>query len=256
MQQWVRRHPSLLVPQDMRTTYQHAKYQFKQLLRTSKGQAWHTFTQEVHQSEPAHVWTQLQKAKTSCSLFYPSKLSTPTRQILRQPQDIAAYVLQHFCLSLTTDEARRLQPTSEVIASSYVPLYLDFLPISSELLTRITKLKPQAVPGPDGIPTLFIKRCHITLSPHLLHLFNCSHLNEYVPTYWRLGALFPIHKRSGAFSGDPINLRPICLLNSLAKLLEAVISSRLMTHCATYSILAPNQFGFRCLREQTVHCNM
>lgn len=44
---------------------------------------------------------------------------------------------------------------------------------------------------------------------------------------------------------DPSSYRPLCMLNTLGKLLEKVLDNRIRKHLEENEELAPNQYGFR-----------
>ena len=108
---------------------------------------------------------------------------------------------------------------------------------------RMIKQCKNTKPGPDNIPIKIFKNNLDTLAPVLTYLFNLS-LNQGVfPTVHKLGKIIPLYKSKEM---DEIkNYRPICLLNSISKILEKVVSTRLMKHLEENNILSNNQFAYR-----------
>jgi hypothetical protein len=68
-----------------------------------------------------------------------------------------------------------------------------------------------------------------------------------VPLSWVGGLVRFIHKKGD--NTDPNNYRPICLQDTVYKLLTAVITDRLYRLSETYSLLDPTQEGFRRMRS-------
>ncbi|KAL4135297.1 hypothetical protein QTP88_006915 [Uroleucon formosanum] len=99
-------------------------------------------------------------------------------------------------------------------------------------------------PGPDGIPYFFPKN---TLN-HLLAIYNLI-WNSYVfPESWKHGYVIPILKpNKNKFLAE--SYRPICLLNTLCKLLEKIVNRRLIWFIENLNFLTPEQNGFRCNRS-------
>ena len=64
------------------------------------------------------------------------------------------------------------------------------------------------------------------------------------PDIWKRQQLILLPK-PGKPPGDPSSYRPICLLDTLGKLLERVINSRLLEYVEGEGGLADTQYGFR-----------
>ena len=85
-----------------------------------------------------------------------------------------------------------------------------------------------------------LKTC---ISKPLETIFNISFITGIVPSHFKLANIIPIHK------GGPLTsiskYRPISLLSVFNKLLEKLLSSRLLDFIQKKGILFENQFGFR-----------
>lgn len=107
----------------------------------------------------------------------------------------------------------------------------------------ISEIKSCSGAGPDGLEVRFIKIASHVLAYPLCDLFNLSILTCEVPSMWKCARVTPLHK-----SGDPLdpnNYRPISIISIIAKIFEKVIFKRLFKYVNEFSILSPNQFGFR-----------
>ena len=49
-------------------------------------------------------------------------------------------------------------------------------------------------PGPDGLPTIVLKKCARELTPSLCALFNLSLAEGKLPTEWKEALVVPVHK--------------------------------------------------------------
>ncbi|XP_053686148.1 uncharacterized protein LOC128735689 [Sabethes cyaneus] len=87
-------------------------------------------------------------------------------------------------------------------------------------------MKAGKVPGPDGVPNVVLKAA-LEASPDMFRtdLQKCLE-EDYFPDPWKIQKLVLIPK-PGKSSGNRAAYRPICLLDTLDKLLERIILNRL-----------------------------
>lgn len=113
-----------------------------------------------------------------------------------------------------------------------------------ELKDALFALNPNKAPGPDNLDVRIIRQSYLTNPALLLNWANkCLHLGHF-PKPLKLGEVVFFHK-TGKDPGSPKSYRPICLIPSLSKLLEKVVTRRLMFHLETNNLLSPVQHGFR-----------
>ena len=113
-----------------------------------------------------------------------------------------------------------------------------------ELREATTRMKADKAPGPDGIPNVALKVA-IQEYPDMFRKTLQKCLDDCVfPDIWKRQQLILLPK-PGKPPGDPSSYRPICLLDTLGKLLERVINNRLTTYSEGEGGLANTQYGFR-----------
>ena len=114
---------------------------------------------------------------------------------------------------------------------------------NDELITIAKSLKLNKAPGPDGIPSLAL-RIAILENPDMFRetLQRCINEGTF-PDCWKRQQLVLLPK-PGKDPGDPSAYRPICLLDTLGKLLERVILNRLVKYTEGESGLSDKQYGF------------
>ena len=122
-------------------------------------------------------------------------------------------------------------------------------PVAREDLDyQLARLSNRSAPGPDELPNELLKTAPREFRQALL-----DSLNEILengtspPTDW-LGGLVRFLPKPG---GDPLapgGYRPVCLQNTVYKLLSAVVNDRLYRLCERHGLLDPSQEGFRRLR--------
>ena len=97
--------------------------------------------------------------------------------------------------------------------------------------------------GPDNIPMKVIKNNIDILCPVLTNLCNKSLANGIFPNIHKIGEIIPLFKSKDKH--DISNYRPICLLNAVSKILEKIVSNRIINHMESNNLLAPNQYAYR-----------
>lgn len=120
-----------------------------------------------------------------------------------------------------------------------------------EIYRIINNLKPFKSPGPDTIQNILLKKLPPSAINWLTHTINACIKLSYWPTSFKTAKIVPILK-SGKPPSDAHSYRPISLLNSLGKILEKLIYSRLIDHIEDKQLLPDFQFGFR-KGHSTIH---
>lgn len=121
----------------------------------------------------------------------------------------------------------------------------DFIPLNiDDLRQACKKLSMGKSPGPDGIPNEVIKRVSEIWPEYLLKVFNSCLANGIFPTKWKIQKLVLLRKGNKPLN-EPSSYRPLCMLDSLGKLLESIILQRLEKRIDDLGGLSPMQHGFR-----------
>ena len=115
----------------------------------------------------------------------------------------------------------------------------------NEVLEVLQNLNTSKSPGPDEILPVFLKVCCIELAPILCNLFNAFISKGQVPTAWKDANVVPIYKGSGKPKDKVDSYRPVFLTSVLGKVMEKLISIRIIDYINENDILSDNQFGFR-----------
>ena len=108
-----------------------------------------------------------------------------------------------------------------------------------EIYNAIKNLKISGSPGPDGIPSIFIKNLAEQLLTPLNYLFNKSITGKF-PDKWKLSFVTPIFK--GGNQNLASNYRPISIGSAIPKLLDAIMANKILDYfCAS---ITAHQHGF------------
>ena len=126
-------------------------------------------------------------------------------------------------------------------------LHLSSMELSlSKIIEKMKKLKPTYNLGPDGIPSILLKKVEALAIPFHL-IFNKSLTSGIFPKKWKLSYIKPLLK-SGS-SVEVVNYRPICHLSAIAKLFESIVYDIISPLCNDFIIT--EQHGFRPNKSTT-----
>ena len=107
----------------------------------------------------------------------------------------------------------------------------------------LSKLSSSYSSGPDGFPTIFLKKCASQLAKPLCSLFSICFYTGVIPTVWKDAYVVPIFKGKGSAS-NPSNYRPISLTCTICKVMESCIKQVLLNYLIENSLISSNQHGF------------
>ena len=119
----------------------------------------------------------------------------------------------------------------------------------SEFENQLPSINIYKAPGPDGLPSWFLRDCTPYLSQPLMAIFNASVREGYFQPVWKAVEAIPVPKVPKPRSIQT-DLRPISLVPCLAKIVESMVGEWILTTLEPQ--FDPNQFG--CLRgRSTTH---
>ena len=110
------------------------------------------------------------------------------------------------------------------------------------------KLPAKLFCGPDGTPSVFLKKLYSSLSLPLSLLFQKSYNSGKLPSEWRIAYVVPIYKGRSKKS-ECRNYRPISLTSSVCKVKETYICQHLENYCDTNNLISDVQHGSRSKRS-------
>ena len=112
-----------------------------------------------------------------------------------------------------------------------------------EIRDAINNIKSSNSSGPDEITSSFVKISAPILIPALDRIFNLSISTGVYPDKLKVAKVVPIHKKGDSSSVN--NYRPISILNTINKIFEKILHTRLSTYIENSDLLYKYQFGFR-----------
>jgi hypothetical protein len=113
------------------------------------------------------------------------------------------------------------------------------------VLKTIKKFKSENSSDSQGVTTKMIKLIGREISTPLSHIFNLSlrtGIFFFFPNKLKTSRVIPIFKSGSCLECD--NYRPISLLSSISKVLEKIVSEKLISHLLDNDLLYTHQYGF------------
>ncbi|PHH92210.1 hypothetical protein CDD83_8410 [Cordyceps sp. RAO-2017] len=118
-----------------------------------------------------------------------------------------------------------------------------------EIEEKVMAAKPWKAPGEDGLPAIVWRRLWHVVKYRVWTLFDASLRDGVVPRQWRTAKIIPLKKPDKGDYALAKAWRPISLLSTLGKILEAVVAERISYAVETHGLLPANHFGARKRRS-------
>lgn len=201
--------------------------------KSNPKQLWKTVKKICHYNSPKNQANELIKIKATTQ----ESLDECNSYFSSVGKDLASNILTK--LGETEDS---LAAKSKFAYESVPSLFLS--PTDEQEINSIIKqLQIDSAPGLDGIQNRLIKIIIDYISIPLTHICNVSMSSGKFPDCWKEAAVSPIHKAGP--KSDPSNFRPISLLSAFSKILERIVSRRLVSFLESKNLLYCRQYGFR-----------
>jgi hypothetical protein len=118
----------------------------------------------------------------------------------------------------------------------------------SEISESIDMLQRKKTLDFNGLSTIILSKCSLTVSTPLRHVIQLSLMNGIVPVQLKIAKVIPLHKSGDKLSLD--NYRPISLLSVFSKVLEKVVYNRLSTFLNINPLVQTDTPFWNCLRRK------
>lgn len=120
-----------------------------------------------------------------------------------------------------------------------------------DVRAALRRLPANKAPGPDSIPNTMLKKCSDSLSPLLSRIFSACLDIGYHPLPFKESTTVVLRKPQKPDYTKPGAYRPIALLNTMAKTLEAIVARRMSKEAEARGLLPQSQMGARPGRSTT-----
>lgn len=120
-----------------------------------------------------------------------------------------------------------------------------------QIRKHLKRLKPYKAPGPDGIPNIVLSKSADIILDRLFFIYDYMIENGALYGPWKQFTTVVLRKPGKPKYNVPKAYRPIALLNTMVKLLTAVLAEMMMYYAEEYDLLPANHFGGRKRRTAT-----
>ena len=212
-----------------------------------------THRQRVEEASgsPSGLWKLVKWAKNrhSTSPACTPPLTEPNGDLAHQPDEKADLLRQSF-----------FPPPAQADLSDtegyHYPLPIECPDITEPEIERAVRAaSPNKAPGVDGITNGILHRTLDILLPHLHRVFNACLRLGYCPNHFKETVTVVLRKPGKDDYTQPKSYRPIALLSTLGKALEAVMAGRLAYLADVHGLLPSRHTGGRKLAstEHAIH---
>ncbi|KAE8551008.1 hypothetical protein EYB25_007240 [Talaromyces marneffei] len=128
------------------------------------------------------------------------------------------------------------------------PIHMPDLTME-EIEKKVFETNPWKVSGEDGLPAMVWRQLWPAVKERVFYIFQTSLQDSELPSQWRNAKIIPLKKLAKDNYSLAKAWRPISLLSTLGKILEAVIAERISYAVETFGLLPTNHFGARKRRS-------
>ena len=245
--------------------YRRLKDVAQRVIRSTAKQYWQSFCDRLtHSTKLSVVWNMARKMNVVRS--NPSTTSLIDREdIIDTDKDKAELFARAFAkISSSSNYSNIFQQHKYNIETYHKELFTNNAPRSSitddlnktftpdELNQAVKKMKRNSATGDDKIAYEFFQHMPPIALVKLLELYNTVWKRGKVPQKWKHAVILPILKM-GKDPQKAISYRPISLTSTVSKLMERLVTDRLMWYLEKHNMLNSSQSGFRKGHNTTDH---
>jgi hypothetical protein len=231
-----------------RTAYQKLSAEFKRCLKEEKNRTWRKFcTENLNKDILAAIRTITTKQHKTGSL---TALMTADGKLESDPGKLtrlmASYIIKLDPPSkaehITTIEYVEKETTERSASNEETPTFHISL---AEQTRALDGLKKKSAAGVDQISCELITIAYPAIKHRLLNILNAGLTNNWFPSGWKIARVCIIPKPGKKSYLSPEAYRPISILNTMGKIYERVIHTRLNKIAEEQNWFNNCQHGFR-----------
>lgn len=121
----------------------------------------------------------------------------------------------------------------------------SFIPATSDEIRKLIKSSPSKSCDLDPIPTKLLKTCIDSLIIPITSIVNKSLEAGVFPSLFKTAHVNPLLKKTNLPKNDLKNYRPVSNLSFISKIVEKVVSSRLLSHMEENNLTNPSQSAYK-----------
>lgn len=234
--------------------YKRLKAKAQNIIKKSAKQHWQNYCSSITTSTKLNnVWTMLKRMQgvTSSNLNHPIIQDGVT---YTEDQEKANILADHFARVSSSDNYNSdFIDVKDDIESNHAYAFqndnagdhnLNCNFSMHELKNTLASIKRNTAPGEDQIPYEILKHLPTSFLNRILTLYNMVWQTGAIPDTWKHSIVIPILKQ-GKDPTSTNSYRPISLTNTIAKLMEHMVTKRLNWYLESNHLLNNVQSGFR-----------
>ena len=163
--------------------------------------------------------------------------------IISDAKEKAEVLNDYFCSQSTIDDGAATIP-NDIISFQSSVILSNVIATEYEINSLLRGVDISKACGPDGISNRIIKICADGITSAFTYLVNLSLSSGVFPEQWKAANVIPLFKTK-VDRESKLNYRPISLLDSLSKIIERVVFTRLYNFLLDIKFLNPLQSGYR-----------
>jgi hypothetical protein len=216
-----------------------AAKEYHDAIRKQKKAHWEDFL-----ADDTNIWQATKYLKPGASSFsdkIPALVkpdSSPTKDKMEQAEELLATFFPPLP-AMIEDEGTR--PQRE-------PIHMPDLTME-EIERKVFEAKPWKAPGEDGLPAMVWRQLWPVVKERVFLIFQASLRDSNLPSQWRNAKIIPLKKPAKENYALAKAWRPISLLSTLGKILEAVIAERISYAFEEFGLL-PSEQGRDALQNR------
>ncbi|GBN35896.1 Retrovirus-related Pol polyprotein from type-1 retrotransposable element R1 [Araneus ventricosus] len=223
----------------LRQRFKEIESIYKLQLNSAKREDWLDICENVTTDDPFGVHFEVAK-NPDARFFQLSAITKPDGTTTTSTKETIEELLNfHFPEDQGNDS-----PSQEQIRRTcrIPPLSSEDLPFSDpEIDAAFYNLKSKKAPGPDGIYGDIVKEAYASNQSYFRSFLNSCLAKGYFPRRWREAQVVMFNKKN---KQETSAYHPICLLDAMGKVLDKLITQRVLFHLLSNNLIHPNQFGF------------
>jgi hypothetical protein len=156
--------------------------------------------------------------------------------IISDAKEKAEVLNDYFCSQSTIDGAATIP--NDIISFQSSVILSNVIATEYEINSLLRGVDIRKACGPDGISNRIIKICADGITSAFAYLVNLSLSSGVFPEQWKAANVIPLFKTK-VDRESKLNYRPISLLDSLSKIIERVVFTRLYNFLLDIKFLNP-----------------
>ncbi|CAG7854336.1 SubName: Full=Uncharacterized protein {ECO:0000313/EMBL:CCA76494.1} [Serendipita indica DSM 11827] len=224
--------------------YRVAQDKMKRTVRASKEEHWWNWIDNANDSDLWNINRFQKQSNSDGSREQVPPLKSSNGTLAQSEEEKAAILAEAFF-----PPPPSLAPAEPILITGQLP---EWSPYTVERIRRAAgNLKHDKAPGPDGIPNAAIQEALPMIEPVLVNIYNAAMRLRRIPKQWKVSTTVVLRKPGKPAYNVAKAYRPIALLNTLGKLLSALMAEDISHLCEQYNLLPNSQFGGRPGRTTT-----